>query len=102
MKVWNDVFGIVQASATVTRASGFIGWTDVALSTPLIVTAGQTVRVGVDIEAGDFCARRNDSADYVNGDVTIRATGWQGALGTYPTTNFLRQFFCDVVFEKQL
>lgn len=102
VKVWSDVYGILQSSATVTRSSGFVGWTEVALPTPLIVTAGQIVRVSADVAAGDFCARNSIASDYVNGDVTISVNGWMGAEGGYPNTNFQRKFFVDVVFEKAL
>lgn len=104
MRVWSVPGGTVLASATLTYTLTD-GWFQVALPTPLAVSAGQTVRVSWEITAGDRVLRRTGVADGAVGDLTVKGRTYNsGAPNTYPNTlNATYQFVgADLTFQKAL
>lgn len=103
LRVWSSG-GVLLGSVVVPRGTaGSVGWQQAIFTTPIAVTASQTVRAAVDSTTNDNMARSGViGADAVYGDVRRLVQGYSGTGGTYPNTTTPRHYFADIIFEKAL
>jgi hypothetical protein len=101
LRVWSSG-GVELGSLVIPRgAAGVAGWQSAAFTTPIPITAGQTVRVSMDLVNADSVARiTNPASNVVNGDLTRNKQGYIGSVAAYPATATARQYMADVLFES--
>lgn len=101
LSIWNTTTQAKLGTVTLTGLTG-AGWKTGVLSTPVAVTAGQTVRVGFENPASDLFSVYYNPV--TNGDLTAPDAKYYGNPGTYPGSlvSNTESYMTDVVFQAAI
>jgi Domain of unknown function (DUF4082) len=101
MRLW-DNSGAQLASVSTVGESGS-GWKVATISSPIIVTAGQTVRVSKDAPPGHTLSA-GGAGTLINGDLSLTQNyvGIGGGGIIRPNLNDGSRYFVDLIFQKAL
>ena len=100
MRVWSS--GGVELGNAATAGDSGSGWKAATLATPIAVTAGQVVRLALEIPNETIARWNSPATDIVNGDLTLIKQGYNGTPDLYPTSPVSRGYFVDLIFQKAL
>lgn len=95
--LWSDS-GTLLASATFPSTPSS-GWVEVALSSPVAISASTRYRVGVNTNTRQSKTSCGIGSGITNQVLTAHQGFWIAGNGTFPTTSSCSNFFADVKFD---
>lgn len=101
VNVWSTG-GTRLSSGTVSNDGGGSGWKQITLTTPVSLTAGDTVLVSVN---NSDVYGRTDSPTFPisdGGAASIIAGSYSGTVDAFPGTAYAANFFVDVVYQAEV
>jgi hypothetical protein len=100
LRIWNTS-GTQLASAATSGETG-IGWRSATLTTPLAVSASQSLVVTTDLAAGDYYCYTAPPVTCDTAQINWIEGRYIATVGSFPTTSDPHNYFTDVSFQPAL